>query len=370
MRLALLVFGVAAGLGIMELALRVLGPSPAVGDLRGLHELRLDRPWLYGLRPGADGVMRETGDVHYHINVDGFRGPRHMRPKPPRSFRIAVLGDSVAFGYGVEEPQAFPRLMEKRLGEIVTERPVEVVNLAVGGYNPYNELELLKDLGATYEPDLVLVQFCINDLNDPTLHFDQQPRIHLAAIPDAAFPDPSVRRAPARPPSALLRACRRSRVCARLDEALLALRAGEVPHAEEVVALKPIERSSGPEWEWLEARYAEIAAESERLGADFAVLAMPFPGQLVESVAHPIQERLLAIGRRRSWTVVDPLPAFRQAWKARKSEKLFLDFFHPTPAGHLLTARAILAQLACADLLPAQARGLCLRLPDAAAMRK
>jgi hypothetical protein len=193
-RLILLAFGLIAGVAIMELAMRLLGESSQVGDLRGLHQLRLDRPWLYGLRPGADGVMQETGEIRYRVNADGFRGRRYARPKPDRTFRVLVLGDSIAFGYGVEEEQTFSHLMEARLQRLVTDRSVEVVNLAGGGYNPYNELALLADVGASYQPDLVLVQFCINDLNDPTLHFDWQTRIHLATIPDAAFPDPSLRR--------------------------------------------------------------------------------------------------------------------------------------------------------------------------------
>lgn len=34
-----------------------------------------------------------------------------------------------------------------------------MLNLAVNGYNPYNEAALLADRGTAYQPDLVLVEF-------------------------------------------------------------------------------------------------------------------------------------------------------------------------------------------------------------------
>ncbi len=169
-----------AGLGVLlalvlgEIAARLFVQPGSVSELRGLHEFRPDRGWLYGLRPGAEGRLSATGDALYRINEDGFRGPRHARPKPDRVLRGLVVGDSIAFGYGVEEASAFPRVLEKQLATRIPSKRVEVVNLGVGGYNPWNEAQLLKGFGLGYQPDLVLAQFCINDLNDPTLHFDAQ----------------------------------------------------------------------------------------------------------------------------------------------------------------------------------------------------
>ena len=82
------------------------------GDLRGLHVARPDRPWLYGLRPGADLRLREPREVRYRINADGFRDRIRSRPKPDGVFRILALGDSVTFGYGVEEDETYPMRLE------------------------------------------------------------------------------------------------------------------------------------------------------------------------------------------------------------------------------------------------------------------
>ncbi len=261
----------------------------------------------------------------------------------------------------MEQSEAFPQVLEERLSEAAPEARVEVLNLGTGGYNPYTEAALLRDVGVSYEPDLVLVQFAINDLNDPTLHFDAQSRLHLSAVPDAAYPDPSVRRAPPEPPSAALQLCRRLRTCALLDDWWLASTQPDPEEAEEadrLAAVAPIEGGSGPEWDWLEALYAQMAAEAERVGAGFAVLVFPYRAQLAGTGSHPVQERLAEMGRRRGWPTLDPLPAFRSA-AADGEGPLFLDWWHPTPAGHALTAREILSELACGDSLPGRARELC-----------
>ncbi len=97
--MALLVAGLAIGLGASEWALRAFErpPEHAVGRM-GLHELRLDRPWLYGLRPHAVGHMRLDSNVLYRINADGFRDRLFERPKPAERYRVTLLGDSIVFG--------------------------------------------------------------------------------------------------------------------------------------------------------------------------------------------------------------------------------------------------------------------------------
>jgi lysophospholipase L1-like esterase len=363
-RLLLALFGLVAALGVAELTLRAVGAPHGAAGLRGLHEARPDRPWLYGLRPGTEERLEVSGDILYRVNADGFRDRRYVQLKPPGTFRVVVLGDSIAFGYGVEQRDAFPKLLEARLAELAPEAHVEVLNLGTSGYNAYTEAELLKDVGVKYSPDLVLVQFCINDLNDPTVHFDAQTRLHLGSIPDAAYPDPSRRQAAPETPS-IVSGCRRRLVlCGLLDDLLLAWTTRPPDDAARRAAVTPVV-SDGPEWRWLEARYEEMAREAARVGASFVVLAFPYEAQLHGRRPSPVQERLVAIGERHGWPTVDPLPAFRRA-AASTHEPLFIDWWHPTAAGHVLAADQTLDELACRGLLPAPVRGSCLRETPAA----
>jgi hypothetical protein len=354
---ALLALGIAAALALGEAAARWLEAARATGELRGLHEFRPDRSWLYGLRPGAEKRLSETGDALYRINQDGFRGPRHTRPRPPGTTRILVLGDSIAFGYAVEEASAFPRVLERELAARASGAAIEVVNLGVGGYNAWNEAELLKDVGIGYQPDVVLVQFCINDLNDPTLHFDTQTRLLLSAIPDAAYPDPSVRRGSHQAPSRIWRWCAASELCVLARDAWLAVDRTEFDDAAKRAAVTAVGAEDGPHWDWLERRYLEMEAVAERAGARFVVLAFPYPAQLAGRGPDPVQERLLALARRHGWTVVDPLPAFRAA--AAAGADLFVDWWHPTQAGHRIAAEETLRVLACGGALGEKARRAC-----------
>ena len=80
--------------------------------------------------------------------------------------RVAVLGDSIAFGYWVSDEQGFARqletLLERRAGPAGGR--VEVLNFGVPGYNLEQEIEALRAKALAFSPDLVVVLFCLNDL--------------------------------------------------------------------------------------------------------------------------------------------------------------------------------------------------------------
>lgn len=367
LRLSLLLFGLGLGALLIEVGLRAAAAlqgseSEPASELRGLHRFRPDLPWLFDLRPGAEGRISDMGDAFYRINADGLRDAVYVRPKPEGVFRVVVLGDSVSFGYGVEEAEAYPQVLEESLSELLPDFPIEIINLGVGGYNAYNEARLLEGIGRSYEPDLVLVQFCINDLNDPTIHFDAQTRIALSAIPDAAFPDPSQRRGSAQLPSGMSRWCRASKLCAAVQDIWLSRAAPEFDDQARRDAVISIEAADRPEWAWLEARYREMESASNGIGASFAVLAFPYQKQLAEQSPHPVQAQLATMGRKHSWLVIDPLPAFQEAHA--EGTPLFTDWWHPTAAGHRIAAMETLRALVCGGQLGAEARRRCPRNPD------
>ena len=232
------------------------------------------------------------------------------------------------------------------------------MNLGVGGYNAYNEAQLLEGVGLSYEPDLVLVQFCINDLNDPTIHFDAQTRIALSVIPDAAFPDPSRRRGSAHAPSRGVRWCRTSKLCAVLQDLWLAMTAPEFGDQARRDAVAFIDAPDRPEWKWLEARYEEMAGLANARGASFAILAFPYQRQIGEPTPHAVQDKLSALGQQHGWPVIDPMGAFQEAHAAGTS--IFMDWWHPTPVGHRIAAVAVAQALACSGQLGDEARHACL----------
>ncbi len=95
------------------------------------------------------------GGVPVRINNLGFRDPRdYDLAKKPNTFRIIVLGDSVTFGHGSIYESTYPYLLESRLKQWRPEVDWQVWNLGVPGYNTSQELAYLKDVAASYQPDL------------------------------------------------------------------------------------------------------------------------------------------------------------------------------------------------------------------------
>jgi len=337
-------------LGLVEAVLRIAVPPSVSQALRGLHRAVPEQPWLYELAPGEQRRDPATG-VEYSVNRAGFRDRTRDRVKPDGTFRIAVVGDSLTFGYGVALDATFAALLEQRLPREHGGRGFQVLNLGVSGYNPYTEAALLRGVVLGYAPDLVLVQFCINDLNDPTLHFDASMMLALGAIPVEAFPDPSARvvhpgSAPS-PGGLAGRLCSVSRLCERATHAL----APATGHADLVAALAPHESPSDAELAWLGRIYRGMADDARARGAKLAVVVFPWETQLAGTGPEPLQEALATFGERAGILVIDLLPAFRRA-AAESAEPLFLDLWHPTARGHAVAADAIFAALACAGALP------------------
>lgn len=158
---ALLLVGSIALVGVgSEVVLRLLGhqgaPHATIDNAYLVDDSVLD--WRY--RPNS---QRKSGRIVYSFNGAGFRDVEHQLPKPPGRFRIVVVGDSVTEGSGVRFEEMFSRVLQSRLGP-----SYEVITLAQGGLNTPQEIHLLEKHGLAYEPDLVILNFVLNDCAVPT----------------------------------------------------------------------------------------------------------------------------------------------------------------------------------------------------------
>lgn len=121
-------------------------------------------PWdsvVYELRPNLDTVF---GGRTLRTNRAGLREDRdYSTARTPGTVRIIGLGDSGMFGWNVEQGQDYLAVLEELLNTRANVAPVEVLNLAVPGYNTRLELETLRHKGLAYSPDIVVVGWCEND---------------------------------------------------------------------------------------------------------------------------------------------------------------------------------------------------------------
>lgn len=119
----------------------------------------------YGIRKNIANVKgRMIKDEYRHnfrTNSQGFRGQREYAiEKPQGTYRVAVLGDSVTLGHGVEDEETFSAVLEKNLSRT---RPAEVINMGVSGYGTSEELIQLREVALKYDPDLVILGYFPND---------------------------------------------------------------------------------------------------------------------------------------------------------------------------------------------------------------
>jgi hypothetical protein len=99
-------------------------------------------------------------------NARGYRDLERTTAKPPATRRLVSLGDSFAWGGGVEFEDAYPQRLERALGRRRHER-WEVVNLALPGMNTVDHAAQIQE-ALEYSPDVVLLGFVLNDSEDAT----------------------------------------------------------------------------------------------------------------------------------------------------------------------------------------------------------
>lgn len=103
-------------------------------------------------RPGPDAALA-------HINAAGLRGPEVRRDEP---HRILVLGDSFAFGVGVDDDHTLAAQLGVLLGP-----SWEVLNGGVSGYSTDQELLWFERL-ESLRPEIVVLVVCDNDFSANT----------------------------------------------------------------------------------------------------------------------------------------------------------------------------------------------------------
>ncbi|MCB9858107.1 MAG: hypothetical protein H6818_20675 [Phycisphaerales bacterium] len=149
------------GLGLVEGILRLVWTPPA-GD-RVIHsfdfEKALQRDAELGYVPRANVTVEYPpyGAI-FATNSAGIRGPEQSVEREIGRRRIMVLGDSFAWGHGVSTGEAFPEVIGATLPD------ADVINLGVPGYDLAKSLAFYRRIGRAYQPDLVIVSICQNDI--------------------------------------------------------------------------------------------------------------------------------------------------------------------------------------------------------------
>jgi lysophospholipase L1-like esterase len=374
LRARLLAMGLAvvAALGVCEVVARLAYAAPPDRSREPKIAYQSNRETGFLHVPGQRGWSDEGLAT---INALGLRGSMPAIPKPAGTLRILAIGDSLTFGWGVNDDETYPARLEALLRERFTRRQVEVVNGGVVAYDLRNAARLLRYFAPALEPDVVLVGVFWNDLPYEDVTLDGS-RLDTGTV--SAFRDRSGRASsdvpissavtsvrdtmtgpqaigPPRPTSKpfhlssqtppLRRLLRSSRLLFALRHAWLSAIEPTAAAANQVQWERALleGRSSAAidaAWEDVRRTLAEIASIGEAAGFPVALVTMPIRAQVETRYPNArYQTRVREIGRSLGVFVIDPLPRL----VAHAGEGLFIpyDRMHLVARGNELMAEAV-----------------------------
>lgn len=119
------------------------------------------RQWVRYDRPGWE-YFDEHDCVPLTTNSLGFHDLEFPVHKPAGEFRVLASGDSFTYGLGVPLELCWVQLLEATLR--TTMGQAEVINAGWSNTSPADNLEWFQSDGLRFEPDLVIVALCLNDM--------------------------------------------------------------------------------------------------------------------------------------------------------------------------------------------------------------
>jgi len=284
------------------------------------------------LRPSA------VPGLHYQLAANYWRGgvrtdAQGFRWRPPDNrpigYSVLVIGDSMSYGSGVSYEHSYPPVLETRLSGSLG-RHAAVWNAAVPGYNTTQESILLEQKGPIVRPNLVLVQFCMNDYLDP-------PELTPGGTLDATRVDGDSH-------LSLIGLLYRSRLFVFVKEKVKDLQKAQ-PEWFPIWAHYIHSVHKKPGWQRAEAALVNIRETATRLDARLLVVVFPVEQQL-RIGDRDAQDDLLRFARAHDIPMLDLYDSFRAHWR----EGLYIDFWqqalqfdklHLNDRGHALAAAEI-----------------------------
>jgi lysophospholipase L1-like esterase len=125
---------------------------------------------------GYDGEFAK--ETHVAINSIGLRDYEYA-DKQPNEMRVLSLGDSYAFGHGVEHEEIYAKRLEAKLRERLGKADTHVISAGVDGYNTRQIASEFARLAPLLKPDFVIITFVAgNDVAENAI-FERQLQTRL-----------------------------------------------------------------------------------------------------------------------------------------------------------------------------------------------
>jgi GDSL-like Lipase/Acylhydrolase family len=109
----------------------------------------------------------ERFGLQWRTNDQGMRDRNYSTKKPSGTFRVALVGDSIGAGWGVNAEDRFESILEELWNDRARQKGagnVEIINCAVPGHSPGQRWYHFGQIGWPMEPDLVIYQSTAADV--------------------------------------------------------------------------------------------------------------------------------------------------------------------------------------------------------------
>ncbi len=294
-------------IAIAEMVCRLLGlgaprrPADYIFDWDG--------PASWKLQWSSDFYVFDKDGEHVPspINDDGLRDRPHRIERLDDLVRIVCLGDSVTFGYPLPLARSYPAIMETMIASLG--RKVEVFNVSMPGWSIRQERIAYERIVRKYEPDVVILGMCLNDVAE-------------------------MRNNTMKPPSP---------VVANLYRHSQLVRAVMRPHAAEIYDVKelfdhPNEPRVRGAWALCFAEIEQLARMVKEDDAELIVVLFPFRLQVEPDAPDPLPQVMVErFCRERGMRYVELLPSLRPL-----GPDGFVDYDHLSPQGAAVVARQMI----------------------------
>lgn len=271
----------------------------------------------------APNVVRDVRDMHIETNSLGMRCHEPTATKDEKLVRIAVLGDSVTFGFSVAGDETYCSVLERELNAApaltADGTRFEVLNFGVGGYSTRDEALVLEHKALPLDPDLVIVGYFLNDPD-----FEPNQPLHRYFRGTQWWEH-----------SHLLRLMAKR----RFDAEKQIYGAGDLYayfHAE-----------GEPRWNSVLTAFDRMKELCAARGVPVFVVVFPcYLGfQSFETYLHGfVHDKVVAAASERGFATLDLLQSFRAS--GVKPQDVGADPEHPNARGHAIAAHAIFERLA------------------------
>lgn len=300
----------------------------------GLPLWEWDEILHYKHRPGITRYWEGFDNKPIVINEYGQHYESFPVKKKKNELRILNLGNSITMGHGVTRDETYSKYLENILSDSLKKyQTIRAINAGVQGYSTFQDFEVLKR-DMIFEPDIVTVGFCLNDVTEPFIVNEK--------LGGSGLDYHKVTQTPNKYLSYFLNETGFGRLIQEIRIKKLDARQEKLAEKFDVnkMLLNRNDRTYQAQWDFILNELRKIYSFCKARNIKVILLIFPYTFQFNEANLSWAQQLLINHAYNHSVKYINYLPLFEEIIDTQedKLNKYFLDEDHFTPVGHYFVA--------------------------------